>query len=101
MCRCLRHLLPGAPAFVNYAAPDNIPPSVGSTDASQHVAGEPSIGVDWNTGKLLAPEIAHFLEQHVRRVYQAKEALSLKPSEACIAKLPALRPVIALSEIDV
>jgi hypothetical protein len=42
---------PGAPAFVTYAAPDNIPPAVGSTDASQHAAGEPSIGVDWNTGK--------------------------------------------------
>jgi hypothetical protein len=42
---------PGAPAFVNYAAPENIPPSVGSSNASQHAAGEPSIGVDWNTGK--------------------------------------------------
>src|SRR5207302_5882646 len=42
---------PGAPAFVNYAAPENIPPSLGSTSASQHAAGEPSIGVDWNTGK--------------------------------------------------
>ncbi len=42
---------PGAPAFVNYAAPENIPPSLGSTDAGQHGAGEPSIGVDWNTGK--------------------------------------------------
>jgi len=42
---------PGAPAFVNYAAPDNIPPALGSTNASQHAAGEPSIGVDWNTGK--------------------------------------------------
>jgi hypothetical protein len=42
---------PGAPAFVNYAAPDNIVPSLGSTSASQHAAGEPSVGVDWNTGK--------------------------------------------------
>jgi hypothetical protein len=42
---------PGAPAFVNYPAPENIPPSLGSTNASQHAAGEPSIGVDWNTGK--------------------------------------------------
>jgi hypothetical protein len=42
---------PGAPAFVNYAAPENIPPSLGSSNASQHGAGEPSIGVDWNTGK--------------------------------------------------
>lgn len=42
---------PGAPAFVNYAAPGNIPPSLGSSDANQHGAGEPSIGVDWKTGK--------------------------------------------------
>ncbi len=42
---------PGAPAFVNYAAPENIPPSLGSTTAGQHGAGEPSIGVDWATGK--------------------------------------------------
>ena len=42
---------PGAPAFVNYAAPDNIPPALGSSDANQHFAGEPSIGVDWKTGK--------------------------------------------------
>jgi hypothetical protein len=42
---------PGAPAFVNYAAPENIPPSLGSTNAGQHGAGEPSIGVDWNSGK--------------------------------------------------
>src|SRR5436305_3899293 len=42
---------PGAPAFVVYPAPENIPPSLGSTTASQHAAGEPSIGVDWKTGK--------------------------------------------------
>ncbi|HET8890146.1 MAG TPA: sialidase family protein [Candidatus Angelobacter sp.] len=42
---------PGAPAFVNYAAPENIAPSLGSSDANQHGAGEPSIGVDWKTGK--------------------------------------------------
>jgi hypothetical protein len=42
---------PGAPAFVVYPAPENIPPSLGSSNASQHAAGEPSIGVDWNTGK--------------------------------------------------
>ncbi len=42
---------PGAPAFVNYPAPENISPALGSTTASQHAAGEPSIGVDWNTGK--------------------------------------------------
>jgi hypothetical protein len=52
---------PGAPAFVNYAAPEDctapntppncIQPSLGSTSASTHGAGEPSIGVDWSTGK--------------------------------------------------
>jgi hypothetical protein len=41
----------GAPAFVVYPAPENIPPSLGASTASQHAAGEPSIGVDWNTGK--------------------------------------------------
>src|SRR6267143_7061816 len=38
---------PGAPAFVNYPAPENIPPSLGSTSSGAHGAGEPSIGVDW------------------------------------------------------
>jgi hypothetical protein len=52
---------PSAPTFVNYAAPDDcangaqppscIQPSLGSTTAGTHGAGEPSIGVDWNTGK--------------------------------------------------
>jgi hypothetical protein len=42
---------PGAPAFINYPAPENIPPSVGSTTSGAHGAGEPSIGVNWNTGK--------------------------------------------------
>src|SRR5437016_2008266 len=52
---------PGAPAFINYPAPDHctgtqqppscIQPSLGSTTASGHGAGEPSIGVDWKTGK--------------------------------------------------
>lgn len=42
---------PGSPTFVNYPAPDNIPPALGSTSANAHGAGEPSIGVDWNTGK--------------------------------------------------
>lgn len=42
---------PGTAAFINYPAPENIPPSLGSTNAGQHGAGEPSIGVDWNTGK--------------------------------------------------
>src|SRR5437762_2753283 len=52
---------PGAPTFINYPAPDDctgtqqppscIQPSTGSTTAAEHAAGEPSIGVDWNTGK--------------------------------------------------
>ncbi len=42
---------PGAPAFVNYPAPENITPLTGSSDAGQHGAGEPSIGVDWSTGR--------------------------------------------------
>src|SRR5215472_1610773 len=52
---------PGAPTFINYPAPDDctgtqqppscIQPSNGSTTASTHGAGEPSVGVDWNTGK--------------------------------------------------
>jgi len=52
---------PGAPAFVNYPAPEDctapntppgcIQPALGSTSASTHGAGEPSIGVNWNTGK--------------------------------------------------
>jgi hypothetical protein len=42
---------PGAPAFVIYPAPDNITPALGSTTAGQHAAGEPSIGVDWSTGR--------------------------------------------------
>jgi len=52
---------PGVPAFVNYPAPEDctapntppgcIQPAAGSTTASTHSAGEPSIGVNWNTGK--------------------------------------------------
>src|ERR1700738_2526410 len=52
---------PPAPAFLNYAAPEDcsathpppncIQPSVGSTTAGGHGAGEPSIGVDWSSGK--------------------------------------------------
>src|SRR5207302_2974567 len=52
---------PGAPTFVNYPAPPDcagtqqppscITPSLGSTTAAEHAAGEPSIGVDWSTGK--------------------------------------------------
>jgi hypothetical protein len=57
----------GAPTFVSYAAPDDCPstllpsstaspgdcitPAPGSTSASTHNAGEPSIGVNWKTGK--------------------------------------------------
>src|SRR5713226_6931374 len=52
---------PGAPTFINYPAPNDctgtqqppgcIQPLMGSTTAGEHSAGEPSIGVDWNTGK--------------------------------------------------
>src|SRR5438270_2101686 len=42
---------PGAPAFINYPAPENIPPALGSTTSGAHGAGEPSIGVDWATGR--------------------------------------------------
>ena len=53
---------PGAPTFINYPAPDDctagqqppscIQPSTGSSTASTHGAGEPSIGVDWAAGKV-------------------------------------------------
>jgi hypothetical protein len=62
---------PGAPAFVNYPAPPDcsgtstppscIQPSVDSTTASEHSAGEPSIGVDWNTGKVFIEAGNHTL----------------------------------------
>jgi hypothetical protein len=52
---------PGAPTFVSYRAPEDctapntppgcIQPALGSTSASTHAAGEPSIGVNWSTGK--------------------------------------------------
>ena len=52
---------PGAPTFINYPAPNDctgtqqppscIQPALGSTTASTHAAGEPSIGVNWNTGE--------------------------------------------------
>ncbi len=52
---------PGVPAFVNYPAPPDcsgtqqppscIQPLAGSTTAGEHGAGEPSIGVNWTTGK--------------------------------------------------
>jgi hypothetical protein len=57
----------GVATFVNYAAPEDCPagtvpgtyqsspscitPALGSTTASTHDAGEPSIGVSWKTGK--------------------------------------------------
>ena len=42
---------PGVATFVNYPAPENIPPATGSTSSGAHSAGEPSIGVNWSTGK--------------------------------------------------
>lgn len=52
---------PGVATFVNYPAPPDctgtaqppscIQPSLGSTTASEHSAGEPSVGVDWGTGR--------------------------------------------------
>src|SRR6266850_5669942 len=42
---------PGAPTFINYPAPENITPALGSTTSGAHGAGEPSIGVNWSTGK--------------------------------------------------
>lgn len=44
---------PLSATFVNYPAPENIPPALGSSTAGQHGAGEPSIGVNWKTGKVL------------------------------------------------
>src|SRR3989442_2405079 len=62
---------PGAPTFVNYPAPDDctapntppgcIQPAVGSTTASTHSAGEPSIGVNWSTGKAFVQAGNHTL----------------------------------------
>ena len=52
---------PGAPTFINYSGPNDctgtqqppscIQPSSGSSTANTHGAGEPSVGVDWKTGK--------------------------------------------------
>lgn len=52
---------PGAPTFINYPGPNDctgtqqppscIQPSTGSSTAGTHGAGEPSVGVDWNTGE--------------------------------------------------
>ncbi len=62
---------PGAPSFVNYPAPEDctgtqqppscIQPSLGSTTAGEHGAGEPSIGLDWNTGKVFIEAGNHTL----------------------------------------
>src|SRR5207249_9675534 len=62
---------PGAPTFINYPAPDDcagtqqppscIQPATGSTTAGEHGAGEPSIGVDWNTGNALIEAGNHTL----------------------------------------
>jgi hypothetical protein len=60
---------------VNYPAPDSCPvtvpptppppgclqPATGSTSASEHSAGEPSIGVNWSTGKVFIEAGNHTL----------------------------------------
>src|SRR5712691_2254054 len=66
----------GAPAFVNYFAPEDCPitvppsstpppncitPAAGSTTAAGHDAGEPSIGVDWKTGNVFIEAGNHTL----------------------------------------
>jgi hypothetical protein len=64
----------GAPTFVNYGAPEDCPvtippttssdcitPAAGSTSASPHDAGEPSIGVNWKTGKAFVEAGNHTL----------------------------------------
>lgn len=62
---------PGAPTFINYPAPNDctgiqqpptcIQPSTGSTTASTHGAGEPSIGVDWATRRIFVQAGNHTL----------------------------------------
>src|SRR5713226_5830208 len=62
---------PGAPAFIIYPAPNDcvagqqppgcIQPSVGSTTAGEHGAGEPSIGADWATRKVFIQAGNHTL----------------------------------------
>jgi len=62
---------PGAPTFINYPAPPDcapnqqppscITPSLGSTTSGNHTAGEPSIGVDWTTGKVFIEAGNHTL----------------------------------------
>jgi hypothetical protein len=66
---------PGTATFVNYPAPNSCPvpalttpppgclqPATGSTTAGEHGAGEPSIGVDWNTGKAFIQAGNHTLQ---------------------------------------
>jgi hypothetical protein len=62
---------PGFPTFVNYPAPPDctstqqppscITPSTGSTTSGYNGAGEPSVGVDWNTGKVFIEAGNHTL----------------------------------------
>jgi hypothetical protein len=67
----------GVATFANYAAPEDCPagtmpgtfqssstcitPALGSTTSSQHGAGEPSIGVNWKTGKVFIEAGNHTL----------------------------------------
>ena len=67
----------GVATFVNYGAPEDCPagtvpgtfqssstcitPSIGSTTSAQHDAGEPSIGVNWKTGKVFIEAGNHTL----------------------------------------
>jgi hypothetical protein len=66
----------GVPTFVNYSAPQDCPstvpagstppsncivPAIGSTSAGGHDAGEPSIGVNWRTGKVFIGAGSHTL----------------------------------------
>jgi hypothetical protein len=62
---------PGAPAFINYPAPNDcvagqqppscIQPSLGSSTANTHGAGEPSVGVDWATRRVFIQAGNHTL----------------------------------------
>jgi hypothetical protein len=62
---------PGFATFVNYPAPSDcagsqqppscITPSIGSSTSGAHSAGEPSIGVDWKTGKVFMEAGNHTL----------------------------------------
>jgi hypothetical protein len=52
---------PHAAAYAIHPAPEDIAPSLGSTSASQHGAGEPSIGVNWKTGTVFIEAGNHTL----------------------------------------